>query len=179
MSKLTGVLYGCLIVFLGGWFLGEWSGNFSALLLMLTLVTMVYWLLERFHFAPKRVATVATLAVQADARRRQLADQGITRVDEDFGPARAARLAQPWWLDWTAGLFPVILAVFLGPYAWIVASSFKPQAEIFRDLRPISWATFIPLHPTLENFIHLFVNRGVGRALINSAIVSASSLSVR
>ena len=22
-------------------------------------------------------------------------------------------LAQPWWLDWTAGLFPVILAVFL------------------------------------------------------------------
>ena len=113
MSKLTGVLYGCLIVFLGGWFLGEWSGNFSALLLMLTLVTMVYWLLERFHFAPKRVATVATLAVQADARRRQLADQGITRVDEDFGPARAALLAQPWWLDWTAGLFPVILAVFL------------------------------------------------------------------
>jgi len=22
-------------------------------------------------------------------------------------------LAQPWWLDWTAGLFPVILVVFL------------------------------------------------------------------
>ncbi len=113
MSKLTGVLYGCLIVFLGGWFLGEWSGNFSALLLMLTLVTMVYWLLERFHFAPNRAATVATLSAQADARRRQLAEQGITRVDEDFGPARAALLAQPWWLDWTAGLFPVILAVFL------------------------------------------------------------------
>ena len=27
--------------------------------------------------------------------------------------ARRAALAQPWWLDWTAGLFPVILAVFL------------------------------------------------------------------
>jgi signal peptidase I len=113
MSKLTGVLYGCLIVFLGGWFLGEWSGNFSALLLVLTLVTMTYWLLERYHFAPRREATVAALATQADARRRQLAEQGITRIDEDFGPARAALLAQPWWLDWTAGLFPVILAVFL------------------------------------------------------------------
>ena len=27
--------------------------------------------------------------------------------------ARQAVLAQPWWLDWTAGLFPVILIVFL------------------------------------------------------------------
>ncbi|MCX7380610.1 MAG: carbohydrate ABC transporter permease [Alphaproteobacteria bacterium] len=67
----------------------------------------------------------------------------------------------------------VILVVFLGPYAWIVASSFKPQFEIFRDLNPISWATFIPANPTIANFVHLFVNRGVGRALINSAIVSS------
>jgi signal peptidase I len=113
MSKLTGVLYGCLIAFLGGWFLGEWSGNFSALLLVLTLVTMVYWLLERYHFAPKRLAAVESLEAQAVARRQQLADQGITRVDEDFSPARERLLMQPWWLDWTAGLFPVILAVFL------------------------------------------------------------------
>jgi ABC-type glycerol-3-phosphate transport system permease component len=67
----------------------------------------------------------------------------------------------------------LILAIFLGPYAWIVASSFKPQFEIFRDLKPISWATFLPRNPTLDNFIHLFVDRGVGRALVNSAIVSS------
>lgn len=113
MSKLTGVLYACLIVFLGGWFFGEWGGNFSALLLVLTLVTMVYWLLERYNFAPKRLAAVESLEAQALARRKQLADQGIARVDEDFGPARERLLMQPWWLDWTAGLFPVILAVFL------------------------------------------------------------------
>jgi signal peptidase I len=34
-------------------------------------------------------------------------------VDTDVSQARAALLAQPWWLDWTAGLFPVIVAVFL------------------------------------------------------------------
>jgi signal peptidase I len=28
-------------------------------------------------------------------------------------PARQRLLMQPWWLDWTAGLFPVILAVFV------------------------------------------------------------------
>lgn len=67
----------------------------------------------------------------------------------------------------------VILAIFLGPYAWVVASSFKQQFAIFRDLKPISWATFVPSDPTLANFIHLFQNRGLGRALINSAIVSS------
>lgn len=67
----------------------------------------------------------------------------------------------------------VILAVFLGPYAWVVASSFKPQFAIFRDLRPISWATFFPSEPTIANFVHLFENRGIGRALVNSAIVSS------
>ncbi len=67
----------------------------------------------------------------------------------------------------------VILAVFLGPYAWVVASSFKPQFAIFRDLRPISLATFFPSEPTIANFVHLFENRGIGRALVNSAIVSS------
>lgn len=67
----------------------------------------------------------------------------------------------------------VILAIFLGPYAWVVASSFKQQFAIFRDLKPISWATFFPSDPTIANFVHLFENRGIGRALINSAIVSS------
>lgn len=81
-------------------------------------------------------------------------------------------------LGWLAAgaILLVILAIFLGPYAWIVASSFKPQFEIFRDLKPISWATFVPAHPTLANFIHLFVDRGVGGALINSAIVSCGQV---
>ncbi|HEX3349352.1 MAG TPA: carbohydrate ABC transporter permease [Acetobacteraceae bacterium] len=81
-------------------------------------------------------------------------------------------------LGWLAAgaILLVILAIFLGPYAWIVASSFKPQFEIFRDLKPISWATFVPAHPTPANFIHLFVDRGVGGALINSAIVSCGQV---
>jgi ABC-type glycerol-3-phosphate transport system permease component len=81
-------------------------------------------------------------------------------------------------LRWAAAalVLVVILAVFLGPYAWIVASSFKPQFEIFRDLKPISWATFVPAHPTLANFAHLFAERGVGRALVNSALVSAGQV---
>ena len=113
MSALTAALYGALAVYLGGWFLGFWVGNFALLLFLLSVVTFVYWLAERFHFLPARQAAAAALAAQQEARREQLHKQGIVQVDDDLDEARARLLMQPWWLDWTAGLFPVILGVFL------------------------------------------------------------------
>jgi signal peptidase I len=113
MGSLTGVLLAALAVFLGGWYFGKWSGNFSLLLLILTVVTFAYWLAERFYFAPKRRAAAATLEREEATRREALARQGITEVDDRTTAARQSILMQPWWLDWTAGLFPVILAVFV------------------------------------------------------------------
>jgi signal peptidase I len=113
MSAVTAGLYGLLIVYLGGWFLGHWLGNFSLLLFLLTLVTLAYWLAERFHFKPQRLAAAAALERQDSARRAELEKMGIAKVDGDVAEARGKLLAQPWWLDWTAGLFPVILVVFL------------------------------------------------------------------
>jgi signal peptidase I len=113
MSNLTAALYGALVVYLGGWFLGFWTGNFSLLLLLLTLVTLGYWLAERLRFKPARLAAAAALEQQDAARRADLAKAGIEKVDGNLTEARAKLLLQPWWLDWTAGLFPVILIVFL------------------------------------------------------------------
>ena len=113
MGYLTGVLYGALAIYLGGWYLGKWTGNFSLLLFILSVVTLAYWLAERFHFAPQRLAAARVLEEQEAARRAQLSAQGITKLDTDTSTARESLLMQPWWLDWTAGLFPVILAVFL------------------------------------------------------------------
>ncbi len=113
MSSLTAALYGALVVYLGGWFLGFWVGNFALLLMVLTFCTLGFWLAERFHFKPARVAAAATLEAQDAARRAGLAKMGIERVDGDVAQAREKLLMQPWWLDWTAGLFPVILVVFL------------------------------------------------------------------
>jgi len=112
MGPLTGLLYACLIVYLGGWFLGYWIGNFALLLFVLTVVTLGYWLAERFRFQPARHAAARTLEVQHGERRAELARKGIEKVDGDIGEARQKLLMQPWWLEWTAGLFPVILAVF-------------------------------------------------------------------
>jgi len=113
MSALTAALYGLLVIYLGGWFIGQCTGNFSLLLFLLTVVTLAYWLAERFYFKPRRQSEAAELEKQDASRRTELAKMGIDKVDGDVGAARTRLLAQPWWLDWTAGLFPVILIVFL------------------------------------------------------------------
>jgi signal peptidase I len=113
MSSLTGLLFAALGIYGGGWYLGKWNGNFSLLLFIMTVVTLAYWLAERFHFRPSREAAAAALEVQDAARRQQLGKMGIAQVDGDVAQAKHRLLAQPWWLDWTAGLFPVILIVFL------------------------------------------------------------------
>jgi signal peptidase I len=113
MSTLTGFLYCGLVIYLGGWFFGYWIGNFSLLLFILTVVTLGYWLAERFAFRPAREAAAAQLETQHAARRAELGKQGISQVDGNVAEAKGKMLAQPWWLDWTAGLFPVILIVFL------------------------------------------------------------------
>jgi signal peptidase I len=113
MSAITAALYGALVVYLGGWFLGFWTGNFSLLLFLLTVVTLGFWLAERFRFKPARVAAAAALEVQDAQRRAELTKMGIEKVDGNVEEAKARLLMQPWWLDWTAGLFPVILVVFV------------------------------------------------------------------
>ena len=62
MGPLTGILYGLLTLYGAGWYLGKWSGNFSLLLFTLTVVTMAYWLAERFVFLPRRLANVLGIA---------------------------------------------------------------------------------------------------------------------
>jgi signal peptidase I len=113
MSALTAALGAALLIYGGGWYLGYWIGNFSLLLFVLALVTFGYWLAERLVFAPERQRAANQLLAQDAQRRAGLAKMGIDKVDGDIEAARHQLLAQPWWLDWTAGLFPVILAVFL------------------------------------------------------------------
>jgi signal peptidase I len=113
MSALTAVLYAALGVYGAGWFMGYWMGNFSLLLFTLSGVTFLFWLAERYKFRPEREAAAKALEQQDVARRDSLAKMGIAKVDGDLDNAKAALLAQPWWLDWTAGLFPVIVIVFL------------------------------------------------------------------
>jgi len=112
MPFITALVLAAFVAYAGAWFSGAVEGNFAFLLFMASSVTGVYWLAERFYFLPAREAAARQLQEADDKRRADLHGKGIARVDGDMSQATEAILAQPWWLDWTAGLFPVIISVF-------------------------------------------------------------------
>jgi signal peptidase I len=113
MQTLTAMVLAAFVGYAGGWYLGFIEGNFALLLFMATVVTGLYWLAERFFFLPGRMKAAALLEAQAQEKRLELEKLGLKSDGQDIEPARAKLLMQPWWLDWTAGLFPVIIAVFV------------------------------------------------------------------
>ncbi|MDP3699993.1 MAG: signal peptidase I [Hylemonella sp.] len=114
MQILTAMVLAAFAGYIGAWYFGAIEGNFALLLFLASVVTGLYWLAERYYFLPQRQAAAARLAAEALQRRAGLQQQGIA-VDEggELAQARERLLMQPWWLDWTAGLFPVIVVVFL------------------------------------------------------------------
>jgi signal peptidase I len=113
MQFLTSIVLSAFVGYSAAWYLGFVEGNFALLLFMATVVTGIYWLAERFYFLPQRQLAAARLQAEAVKRREDLGKMGIDQVDGDIAEAKNRLLMQPWWLDWTAGLFPVIIAVFL------------------------------------------------------------------
>ena len=113
MPFLTGLILGAFVAYGAGWYMGMFEGNFALLMLLATLVSGVYWVAERLVFLPKRKAAAAQLQVQAAQRREELSRMGIAQTDVDVSAASEKLIMQPWWLDWTAGLFPVIAVVFV------------------------------------------------------------------
>ena len=115
MQILTSLILAVFATYIGAWLTGRVEGNFALLLFIATVVTGLYWLAERFYFLPKRHTAAQALEVASAQRRLDLQAKGIAKVDMDgdISEARTKLLMQPWWLDWTAGLFPVILVVFV------------------------------------------------------------------
>lgn len=112
MQLLTAAILGTFGLYAGSWYLGFVEGNFALMLFLATVVTGVYWVAEKYYFLPQRQKAVVALEANDALRRAGLEKQGIAQVDGDIAEARVRLLMQPWWLDWTAGLFPVIIAVF-------------------------------------------------------------------
>ena len=113
MSSITAVVLALFVGYGAAWYFGVVEGNFALLLFLATAVTGIYWLAERVYFLPQRRLAVATLEASALRRQGELAKMGINQVDDNTVEAKNRLIMQPWWLDWTAGLFPVIVVVFL------------------------------------------------------------------
>ncbi len=115
MPTLTAIVLTCFVAYATGWYSGKIEGSFALLLFLATAVSGIYWMAEQFFYLPRRRAAALKLDEQQSQRLHDLKQQGITVQDDNaaFINSRAEILKQPWWIDWTAGLFPVILAVFI------------------------------------------------------------------
>jgi hypothetical protein len=97
-------------VYGAGWWLGYWTGNFSLLLFVLTVVTLAYWLAERFNFKPRaRSGRRRNLTAAGRPAPRRTGQDGHQpgRWQRGRRPREAADAALVAGLD--GGLFPVIL----------------------------------------------------------------------
>ena len=159
MSAATALLFVVLLGYAAAWFLGKVHGDFSAALLILTVITFVYWLLDKVYLKPRRVAQAQ--AVQAKIVEQQGANNAQDLRDV-IRKAVEPVLTPPWWIEWTAGFFWVILIVF-------VLRSFV--AEPFR----------IPsgsMEPTLVPQDFILVNKfsyGLRLPVFNSQITEGSA----
>lgn len=110
MPMVTAILLAGFVAYMLAWYAGAVAGNFSLLMLLVTFVTGLYWLAEKFWFWPRRRAQAEKIVRALQERHAALEKQGIAH---DLPPPVPTSLAQPWWLDWTAGMFPVLFVVFI------------------------------------------------------------------
>lgn len=116
MGGITGMVLAAFAAYAGSWYFGSVEGNFALLLMLATVVTGGYWIAERLYFLPQRKRAAERFDAERNERLSALKSQGFQPEASDQAAAQQTRqklLMQPWWLDWTAGLFPVILAVFV------------------------------------------------------------------
>ena len=114
MSAITAVVLAAFAAYAGAFFFGRIEGNFALLLMLATAITGLYWLAEKFFFLPRRRRDAQRLEDSHNERTAALSQQGFAQAgNAEVETAKHRLLMQPWWLDWTAGLFPVILAVFV------------------------------------------------------------------
>lgn len=116
MPQITAAVLAAFVGYIVAWYFDAVEGNFALLLMLASAITGAYWLAERCYFARQRRRAAQALEAAAAQRNAECARMAIAPPADGAAELRQAQarvLAQPWWLDWTAGLFPVIVSVFL------------------------------------------------------------------
>lgn len=155
MNGLTIAIYVLLIGCVAAILMDKIQVDIALILLILLGVTFAYWLLNKCYLRPQALA-------RAKKIEAQMREQSVGMSEEEFSKKLAivedTVLREPWWIEWTAGFFWVILIVF-------TLRSFV--VEPFR----------IPsgsMKPTLETGDFILVNKfkyGISLPVVNSKII--------
>ena len=88
--------------------------NFALILLVLVIVTGIAWVFDKLVFEPKRRRAADAAVAEFDQQQARVE----ARFADENAPQTRARLRdeklrQPWYLEYSASFFPVILVVFV------------------------------------------------------------------
>jgi putative chitobiose transport system permease protein len=90
----------------------------------------------------------------------------VTSVENDTVTIRQRRTGR-WFL-----IFAIPAALLaLAPLAWAFTSSLRPSVDIFSNLYPVTWETFVPTDASFENYRKV-LEGSFSLALMNSVIVT-------
>src|SRR6195952_282477 len=88
--------------------------NFALILLVLVVLTGIAWVLDKLVWEPQRRRAADAAVADFDQQQARLEP----RFADEHAPQTRARLRdeklrQPWYLEYSASFFPVILVVFV------------------------------------------------------------------
>jgi signal peptidase I len=88
--------------------------NFALILLILVVLTGIAWVLDKLVFLPQRRRAAEAAVAEFDRQQERVGERfADENADQTRARLREDKLRQPWWLEYTASFFPVILAVFV------------------------------------------------------------------
>jgi len=79
-------------------------------------------------------------------------------------------------------VYLILIVIFLLPFIWMTLGSLRLEREIFANLFPLSWRTFVPIEWTINNYRDVLglsaegrrYGFNFGRNLLNSFMISAA-----
>ncbi|MEM6528423.1 MAG: carbohydrate ABC transporter permease [Chloroflexota bacterium] len=111
----------------------------------------------------------------------QLAQTTASREQQEQQDSRVARLRDLFELVFRLVMYVIIIFVFATPLIWALGNSFRQTEQIWGNLFPISWRTFIPLSDefTVLNYVEALgfgaEARGLGYDMGNALWISVAS----
>jgi signal peptidase I len=87
--------------------------NFALILFLLLVVSFIAWLIDVFWLGKQRALAADKAVAQFDARNANRAGTSAEALARERAALRENATRRPWYMEYTASFFPVILLVFV------------------------------------------------------------------